>query len=223
MPLLINEDKALRTLMTGMVVSDSDTVTRPVGVWFGQPDLEIREQKYPYVTIDLIDVVEDNTRAVRGYVNLPEDYTIENYVPTEGTTPATAFPIPLALDYQVTTFSRNPRHDRQILAQVFMTRLPFKWGALYVEEDNTSRSMFLMQHIKRDTTENAKRLFVNHFAVRVFSEMFLSDVAELQKVLQVNTSLEYSSDNPAYNTEPIGTLPFLAGLDTFTIQAPPTP
>ena len=54
MPYIINEDKALKTLVSGITVSDSGNATRPVGVWFGQPDNEIRQQSYPYITIDLV-------------------------------------------------------------------------------------------------------------------------------------------------------------------------
>ena len=55
MPYIINEDKALKALVSGITVSDSGNPTRPVGVWFGQPDNEIRQQSYPYITIDLVE------------------------------------------------------------------------------------------------------------------------------------------------------------------------
>ena len=42
--------------------------TRKVGVWFGQPDQEIRAQSYPYITIDMVDISEDFSRAMRGKV-----------------------------------------------------------------------------------------------------------------------------------------------------------
>jgi small subunit ribosomal protein S21 len=34
-------------------------------VWFGQPDQELRDQAYPYITIDMIDIGEDVNRAMR--------------------------------------------------------------------------------------------------------------------------------------------------------------
>ncbi len=52
MPFILNEDKALKAALSGITVSDSGNPTRPVGVWFGQPDPEIRFQSYPYITID---------------------------------------------------------------------------------------------------------------------------------------------------------------------------
>ena len=39
MPIILNEDKALKTAMQGITVSDSGNAVRPVGVWYGQPDM----------------------------------------------------------------------------------------------------------------------------------------------------------------------------------------
>ena len=75
MPFLLNEDAALKTLLTGITVADSGNDARPVGVFYGQPDKEIRQQSYPYITIDLVSVTEDVNRAHRGYV--PLTYTPE--------------------------------------------------------------------------------------------------------------------------------------------------
>ena len=70
MSFLLDEDEALRNLLKDLVVTDQKSVTeegpqRKVGVWFGQPDQELREQKYPYITIDMIDIAEDFSRAHR--------------------------------------------------------------------------------------------------------------------------------------------------------------
>lgn len=43
MPFILNEDEALKTALTGITVADDANPTRPVGVWFGQPDLETLE------------------------------------------------------------------------------------------------------------------------------------------------------------------------------------
>jgi hypothetical protein len=82
MTFLLSEDKALREKLQGMVVEDQksngDMSTRQVGVWYGQPDQEIRNQSYPYVTIDMIDVQRDPTREHRGLAS-PEYL---NHVPS---------------------------------------------------------------------------------------------------------------------------------------------
>ena len=54
MSFLLSEDEALRNLLKDMTVTDQKSVTeegptRKVGVWFGQPDQEIRNQNYPSI------------------------------------------------------------------------------------------------------------------------------------------------------------------------------
>ena len=131
MTFLLSEDAALRQLLKGIVVTDQkaaqDDTTREVGVWFGVPDQEIRSQAYPYITIDMIDIVRDTQREHRGLVsadylkplNWDEDLEFQ-----------TELPIPVNIDYQVTTYSRHPRHDREIMAQLLHTKLPIRFGVL---------------------------------------------------------------------------------------------
>jgi len=73
MAFLLSEDKALREKLQGITVTDQkadeDGIARPVGVWFGQPDQEIRNQSYPYITVDMIDVQRDFDREMRGYTS----------------------------------------------------------------------------------------------------------------------------------------------------------
>ena len=46
MTFLLDEDEAIRDLLLGMTVTDQKAnTTRNVGVWFGQPDQELRDQK----------------------------------------------------------------------------------------------------------------------------------------------------------------------------------
>ena len=65
MPFILNEEEALKSLLSGMTVSDSGNANRPVGVFYGQPDKEIRQQAYPYITIDLI-----NNFVIKVYINI---------------------------------------------------------------------------------------------------------------------------------------------------------
>ena len=71
MTFLLSEDEALRNLLVGMTVTDQKSSSgagpaRSVKVYFGQPDQELRDQTYPYITIDMIDIAEDTSRAMRG-------------------------------------------------------------------------------------------------------------------------------------------------------------
>lgn len=44
---IFDEDRALRDLLDDIKVSDSGRNNRRVGVWFGIPDQELRQQSYP--------------------------------------------------------------------------------------------------------------------------------------------------------------------------------
>lgn len=189
MPLLVNEDRALKSALSGLTVSDAKNPARPVGVWFGQPDVEIRQQSYPYLTIELIDVSEGAERAHRGYVDIP--YTPEGMDPTKKY--AGDFPIPVNLDYQITSYARQPIHDRQIISALLHGPLPFRFGMLEIPEDNTARRLDLLGFTKRDTTESDKRLFVNVFTIRVSAEILPVELMELSEVATVNISLTNSN------------------------------
>lgn len=193
MTFIIAEDEALRDLLLGMTVSDAKSSSRPVGVWFGQPDPEIRTQSYPFVTVDLIDISEARERTMSGISNpwymQPADVESDAWETWE--------PIPINLDYQVTTFARQPRHDRQILAQILGDRLPLRFGSLEVAHEvdsdgvaqTTMRRLDTLTVVKRDTTEQGKRLFMNAFTIRVSSEIAQPyDLATYTEVLEVRVT-----------------------------------
>jgi hypothetical protein len=192
MPFIINEDEALKTLLQGITVSDAGNSARPVGVYYGQPDKDIRQQVYPYITLDLVGIREDTERAHRGLVNLT--YTPEGYTPNlnedDSINQPIEFPIPVDLIYQVSTWSRQPRHDRQIMAKLFAPgRLPFRFGQLPVPQDGTNRRLDMLGFSKRDTTEGGKRLFSNVYNIRISAELFTQQLVDVYQVLDVNTSL----------------------------------
>lgn len=194
MPFILNEDKALKTILSGITVADSGNATRPVGVFYGQPDKEIRAQAYPYITIDLISVTEDTSRAHRGYLDdIP-------YIP-EGADPdidiAVDYPIPVDLVYQITTWARQPRHDRQIMSALYTNgRLPLRFGSLPIEEDGTIRRLDMLGFQKNDRTENDKRLFSNAYTIRVSAEIFQSEFVQLYQVEESPTITFTSQDTP---------------------------
>lgn len=186
MPFLINEDAALKTMLQGITVSDAGSSARPVAVYYGQPDKEIRQQTYPYITIDLISVREDTSRMHQGAVDL-------TYIPEGlGVTAVdglinriTNFPTPVDLYYQVSTWARQPRHDRQIAAALFSAgRLPFRFGQLDIPEDGTVRRLDMLGFSKRDTTEGGKRLFSNVYNIKISAELFPELLAQVYTVTQ---------------------------------------
>jgi hypothetical protein len=198
MTFLLSEDKALRLWLQELVVHDqkADGVDTPrqVGVWFGQPDQELRPQSYPYITIDMIDVQRDPAREMRGYVK-PEYITPPDFVHDDAGELVPydpdlhdwriELPIPVNIDYQITTYARHPRHDRELLSQLLHQKLVLRFGQLDIE-DGTNRRLEVMDVSKRDVTEQAKRLFVNAITVRVSSEIVQATLQELYKVQERN-------------------------------------
>jgi hypothetical protein len=203
MTFLLSEDEALRNLLKGMVVTDQKSVTeegpqRQVKVYFGQPDQEIRPQTYPYITIDMIDVAEDFARAHRGRVKptyIADPATIDGDAEFDPETQNwdINFPIPVNIDYQITTYARQPRHDREILAQILYTKIPLRFAVLETN-DNTVRRVDVLDISKRDVTEQGKRLFVNAFTVRVSSEIAPELYNKLYKALTLDVT--GTADNP---------------------------
>jgi len=208
MTFLVSEDEALRNLLLGMTVTDQKAVAngspRNVKVYFGQPSQEVVSQSYPYIVIDMIDIAEDTSRAMRGmvkpnYLNDPT-YMVQ---PVQGTQSVQAvqgvsydsetndwmmhWPIPVNIDYQVTTYAREPRHDRQILGQILTTKIPMRF-AILEPDDGTVRRLDLLDISKRDVTEQGKRLFVNALTVRVSSEITEATYNQVYKALQINVT-----------------------------------
>jgi hypothetical protein len=195
MTFLLSEDAALRSWLDGLVVSDQTSedagMDRSVGVWFGQPDQEVRYQKFPFITIDMIDISRDPAREMRGKVS-PDYLAPDNLDDNKNW--EIHLPIPVNIDYQVTIYTRHPRHDRQLLSQILSEKIPFRFGQVDLD-DGTVRRLELLGIAKRDnSSEQAKRIFVNVLTVRITSELPEGKLKEAYKVLSVNTSV-----NTTYN------------------------
>ena len=167
------EDKALKTHLQGITVSDVKSTPRQVKVWFGYPDVELRQQEYPYMVIDLFDVQPANDRQQGGF------WYDNSYRNTTASSEESVYsyyaPVVYDLYYQVSTFARNPRHDRAIIFSMLNQKIPGKFGHLIVPTQNdegfVARHMFLEGFVKRDSVEDGRRLFRNVFSIRVVSEM----------------------------------------------------
>jgi len=174
-PFIIAEDLALKTYLDGLTVADQKNPTRPVKVWFGYPDVEIRDQSFPFLTIDLIDIVPANDRQTSG--RLSDDDYRGTITPTANRSYVYDIPVAYDLSYQVTSFSRHPRHDRALMFQL-LNKFPSKFGYIRVPNElgteYSARSMFLDGFVKRDAVEDEtgnRRLLRNVFSVRIVSEM----------------------------------------------------
>jgi hypothetical protein len=202
-PFIVAEDLAIKTLLGGMTVSDEKNAARQVKVWFGYPDVEVRTQDFPFVTIDLIDIVPANERQTQGRFsdndNRGTQAPVGNFVFT--------YDVPVAYDliYQITSHARHPRHDRAIMLQL-MRKFPSKFGYLVVPNElgteNSRRHMFLDGFVKRDTAESEtgnRRLLRNVLTIRVISEMTPEQAtsSRVASTVSINTT---NSDIPSgYN------------------------
>lgn len=195
MTFLLSEDKALREKLQGIEVEDQKSIAdgkaRTVGVWFGQPDQEIRNQSYPYITIDMLGVTRDTEREMRGIVS--PAYLMPDTFPENVDGAEMHLPIPVMIDYQITTYARHPRHDRMIIGQLLHTKFPIRFGYLELD-DGTIRRLDIQDVAKRDITEQAKRLFVNAITVRVSSEVPLGVLNNLYKVTSIKLEDPISID-----------------------------
>jgi hypothetical protein len=189
MTFILSEDAAMKTYLASITVSDEKTNSRAVNVWFGYPDVEIRSQNFPFITIDLISVRQAGDRQTSGF-------TYDgNYMGTQTIQEGKwyGYEIPLAYDliYQITSYSRHPRHDRAIIYQLH-EKFPSMRGFLPVPNDlGTStayRHMFMESMTKSDRAEGEngnKRLLRNVFTIRVVSQLTPSQVSNL--TLQAST------------------------------------
>ena len=172
MTFIISEDEALKTLMQGIVVSDEKNNTRSVQAWFSNPDPELRNQSYPYVTIELIGVEWARYRQASGYmIDNDRQGTVS---PSSGEVFEYAMPAAWDLMYQITSYARHPRHDRAIISHLLNNDFVANRGFLPVPNDlgtqTSYRHIILQDFAKRDTVEDGRRLFRNVFTVLVTSE-----------------------------------------------------
>lgn len=173
---IIAEDLALKTHISGLTVDDERDASRAVQVWFGYPDVELRAQSYPYITIDLLDILPAKDRQWSGY--LSDNDNRGTQAPSAKRIYKYKAPVAYDLMYQVTTYARHPRHDRSIMFDL-LNKFPAKFGYLSVPNElgteYSGRSMFLDGFTKQDTVEDessgGRRLLRNVFTVRIVSEM----------------------------------------------------
>lgn len=186
---LLKEEYALKDLISGITVQDGKSAARPMKVWFNQPDVEITAVTYPYALIDLVDIQQSRERQVGGGTIYDSD--LNGAVPDGGSIYSYEQPVLYDLYYQITTYARHPRHDREIIRQMLKYKTPGKWGYLPVPNIDESiyeyKHMFVESYAKRDTITDDRRLYRNTITVRILSEM-TEETAQtaLQLVQEVN-------------------------------------
>lgn len=202
---LLAEDAAMKAHLSGYSVTDATAGAggRQIQVWFRNPEPEERPRTYPYISIDLIDVSEsvEGPRHMTNRLKVSDlAYPLPDPLPASatGSTYLNERPLPIDLDYQITSNARHAMHDRALLS-LLMRRFPGKWGALHVPGDDTARSMFsLGMTSSTDTDTDGKRLYRRTVRVRVLSEMWPADIRQYVDVSRVDFTIigSLGSENP---------------------------
>jgi hypothetical protein len=200
MSFILSEDLALKTLLTGITVTDEKNSSRSVGVWFANPDVESRTQSYPYLTIELLDF---DPATYRQHSGLFQDNDLQGTVAPSGANTYT-YEIPIAWDlvYQITSYSRHPRHDRAIISYLLNKVFVSKRGYLAVPNDlgteTSYRHLMLEEFVKRDTIEDNRRLYRNVFTVTVSSEGTIASYTQTSTAVStVNINKKTTADIPS--------------------------
>lgn len=209
---LLAEDEALKAKLSDLWVAAPRAPggrTR-VKVWFGMPGEE-KIRTYPYITINLIDVVFANDRAHSAQVQ-PVDYWPSEYASFVDYAAANdivydpdnqdALAVwwhPYDLHYQIAVHTRSAQHDRALMAQLLRTQfLPDRWGFLHVPADDSDRHLIRIGFTQADYYEGAglerKRVFRKIYSVTVTADVPPFNPVLYYKVLEVSGRLIATTD-----------------------------
>lgn len=188
---ILAEESALKRTLQGMKVFDPNQPQgREVQVRYQYP-ADGSEVAYPLISIDLLHIAFAPDRQHRACA--PEI----NYIPSVAETAVADFteegvilkdePTAVDLLFQITTFCRNPRHDRQLLGQLLSTgRIPWQFGWLWVQEDATYRRLDNLGIEPADTLDGQKKpVFRKIITARINSEFIPDQINQLQKVREI--------------------------------------
>lgn len=210
------EDAALKARLSAITVSDDRQLQRPLRTFFRYPDAET-EKTYPFITIELIDIEFDAQRqhsevsyyyttsasAASIYTQAPAtlDYFPSEYDSTDlqglltGPTEflATDQMVPVNLMYQVSTYCRSQRHDRQLTAEMLRRVFPFRRGFIEIPEDGTIRRCDMIDWRQADILDQEagfnKRVFRKVYTVRINAEIPQRDIYTVKSVSTVNGTI----------------------------------
>lgn len=197
---IFNEDEAMKTKFSGLVVSDVNApdAGRPVEVIWLDSEVELQNLTYPSIVICNTGLSFDPERASSGWFQLP--YTPENFdqwisdnIEDVSSSPYWAFtPIPYNIDYQIEVLARNNQHSTFLTAVLSGPDfLSVRHGYLAIPEDGTVRRMDLMAGPERQNTHDAdgKRIFHNVYTVRVSTELLPVEIETYLKAQTVVNDL----------------------------------
>lgn len=201
------EDAALKARLSHIAVTDDANAERIVKCFFRWPTGET-EKQYPFITIELIDIQFDPDRAMSEqtfyYANgtglTPEQqasHTSLYYYPSEMTEADLALDagggsgasagylstesfVPVNLIYQVSTYARSQRHDRQMTMTLLRRVFPMRRGFIEIPEDGTIRRCEIVDwrnvNVLDQETGYKKDIHRKTFTIRITSEIPQADL-----------------------------------------------
>lgn len=185
MPLLANEDRALKLKLSGLMVHDATAQSsgRQVTVRYRDPEYQVADTVFPLILITHRGISKAEERESRGRVftrYAPEGYPPWNDMTDLSQSPYwTEMPIPLDVDYQIDAYCRKNLHINQLVVQLMgFDFLPDRFGYLTVPEDSTIRRLDLLggPEFTETKDETGKRIFQASWSIRVSAEIFLSEI-----------------------------------------------
>ena len=214
---LLAEDAALKARLSTLTVSDDRNGARPVQVFFRYPSNET-ERAYPFITIELIDIVHarnrqhseldlvyaktgtSNRTVINGRPNALRYWPsrISNLDTVAGSSgfeflKSNEF-VPVDLLYQVSTFTRSALHDRQLDSQMLSTITPFRKGFIQVPEDGTVRRLDLLDWTTADLLDSEsgyrKSIYRKVYTLQMSAEIPSTDLFGEQQITTVVTQVE---------------------------------
>lgn len=218
---LLAEDAAVKRRFANLTVSDDRNNSRPVQVFFRYPESET-ERKYPFITIEMIDLIHARNRQHSetqitypkvgipqrtNFVGTPDQMTYwPSRVSDMETIPATGRQfiqsnefIPVDLLYQISTFTRSALHDRQLTSQMLSTITPFRKGFIEVPEDGTIRRFDLLDWATADLLDSEagyrKRIFRKVYTLQMSAEIPSTDMYGMHQITTIVPTVEPITSN----------------------------
>jgi len=198
MPWILNEDAALKSKLTGLLVSDTNAGAgaRPVLCRYRMPEAEFATATFPMIIIARQNILKDDEREHRGKTRLmytPESVGAWNpLVEDYSTSPYNVdFPIPFNINYEVVVYSRKEQHNIELVGQLAQQELlPARFGYLEIPEDGTVRSLFLEGGPEFESAKDAdgKRIYRTHYVVRIATEM-APTIAAIASATEIDISV----------------------------------
>lgn len=225
---LLAEDAAVKRRLSQIAVVDDRNPERLVDVFFRYPE-DDTEKHYPFLTIDLIDIMHatDRQESERKYYlagsasGMTPDQTAQytdrfTYYPSTLTLDAlealqdgedgfltTESFVPVNLLYQITSYARSQSHDRQITATMLRRVTPFRRGFIEIPEDGTIRRFDLLNWTPSNVLDQEagykKRIFRKVYTLMMNAEIPASDLFGTKKALTVEGTLNLIHQQSAVN------------------------